>query len=177
MAKSKQPRKKKSAEPTPSVEERLAQALSQRPHSASSREDKLPQVSVGDKVTFPQSDTVYTVSRVSPSGTQVDLHLEGTNIERFRVPIADLNFLNRPAPRPAAKPAKPAIDVEAVRERLTTAQHSSMDQLSGDIAVLKKYLRSKGVPAVAINPLDDLCEETEKRWAEVVEEIIDSLPD
>ncbi|WP_035348210.1 hypothetical protein [Edaphobacter aggregans] len=175
MAKSRQPRKKKPVEPTRSVEERLAQALSQRPQSGSSREDKPPPPSVGDKVTFPQSDTVYTVSRVSLSGTQVDLHLEGTNIERFRVSIADLDFLNRPTPRPPAKPAKPAIDVEAIRERLTTAQHSSMDQISGDIAVLKKYLRSKGVSASAINALDDLCEETEKRWADVVEQIIDSL--
>ena len=176
MAKSKRP-SKKPAESTPSVEQRLAQALSQKPPRPSAHEDNQPAANVGDKVTFSQSDTVYTISRVSPSGTQVDLRLEGTNIERFRVPVADLNFVDRPTPRQPPKPAKPAIDIEAVRERLTTAQQSSMDQLSGDIAVLKKYLRSKGVSASAIDTLDDLCEETEKRWAEVVAEIMGSLPD
>ena len=76
-----------------------------------------------------------------------------------------------------SKPAKPTIDVKAVREHLITAQHSSMDQLSGDIAILKKYLRSKGIRSSAIDELDDLCEATEKRWAAVVEEILSSLPD
>ena len=73
------------------------------------------------------------------------------------------------------KPAKPAIDVDEVHERLVSAQHSSMDQLSGDIAILKKYLKSKGIRASSIDALDDLCEATEKRWAEVVETILDSI--
>src|SRR5215471_1196531 len=147
MAKSAQPAKKKSAKPpsspTASIEERLARSLSQKPQKTAAEEEQ-PQVNVGDKVTFPQSDTVYTVTRVSPSGKQVDLVLGGTNIERFRVNVDDLDFLTRSTPRRPPKPAKPAIDIEAVREHLETAQHTSIDQLSGEIAVLKKYLKSKG---------------------------------
>ncbi len=176
MAKSKQSRRKTSGSAA-DIAGSLQESLFQSKSSRTSQPDEPAPPSVGDRVTFYQSDTVYTVSRVSPSGTQVDLRLEGTNIERFRVPIADLDFLDRRTPRQPPKPAKPAIDIEAVRERLTTAQHSNMDQLSGDIAILKKYLRSKGIPTVAILKLDDLCEETERRWAEVVAEIMDSLPD
>lgn len=174
MAKSKRPPAKSSAS-TADIEARLQESLFDRkPAQAAPREEPPP--SVGDRVTYSQSDTVYTISRVSPSGTQVDLRLEGTNIERFRVPVADLDFVDRRTPRQSPpKPAKPAIDIEAIRERLTTAHHSSMEQLSGDVAVLKKYLRSQGVSASAIEDLDELCEATEKRWAEVVEEMIDSL--
>jgi len=179
MAKSAQPAKKKSAKPTtsptPSIEERLARSLAQKPQKHA--EEEQPEVNVGDKVTFPQSDTVYTVTRVSPSGKQVDLVLGGTNIERFRVNVDDLDLLTRPAPRHPPKPAKPAIDIEAVREHLETAQHASIDQLSGEIAVLKKYLRSKGLRASAIDELDSLCEATEKRWAAAIEEILSSLSD
>lgn len=180
MAKSTQSAKKKHAQPTPSptasIEERLARSLAKKSEPPEPEPDQ-PQVSVGDKVTFPQSDTVYTVTRVSPSGKQVDLNLPGTNIERFRVNVDDLDFLERSTPRRPPKPAKPAIDIEAIREHLDTAQHSSMDHLSGEIAVLKKYLRSKGVRASAIEELDSLCEATEKRWAAVVEEILGSLSD
>jgi hypothetical protein len=175
MAKSKQPRRK-----SPGSESDIAGSLQESLFQAKSRAaqpETPPPPTVGDKVTFSQSDTVYTVSRVSPSGTQVDLRLEGTNIERFRVPVADLDFLDRPMRRQPPKPTKPVIDVEAVREQLTTVQHSSMDQLSGDIAVLKKHLRSEGVSVRAVEELDDLCEATEKRWAAAVEEILDSLND
>jgi hypothetical protein len=176
MAKSPQPRKKASGS-TASIGDSLQESLFQQKPSKAAQHEEPPPPSVGDKVTFPHSDTVYTISRVNPSGTQVDLRLEGTNIERFRVAVSDLNFAERPTPRQPPKPAKPTIDVEAVREHLTAAQHSSMDQLSGDIAILKKYLKSQGVRASAIEELDDLREATEKRWAAVVEDILSSLAD
>jgi len=176
MAKSRQPRKKASGSDA-DIAGSLQESLFQQKTSKAAPQDEPPPPLVGDKVTFPQSDTIYTISRVSPNGRQVDLRLEGTNIERFRVSISDLDFVERRAPRQPPKPAKPTIDVKAVREHLTTAQHSSMDQLSGDIAILKKYLRSKGIRSSAIDELDDLCEATEKRWAAVVEEILGSLPD
>jgi hypothetical protein len=176
MAKSKPPRTKSSAA-TSDIEARLQESLFDRKPAKPAPQEEQPPL-VGDKVTFSQSDTVYTISRVSPSGTQVDLRLEGTNIERFRVSVKDLDFVDRRTPRqPPPKPAKPAIDVEAVSERLTAAHHGSMEQLSGDIAILKKYLRSQGVRASVIDELDDLCETTEKRWAAAVEEILDSLRD
>lgn len=44
-----------------------------------------------------------------------------------------------------------------------------MDQLSGDIAVLKKYLKSKGVRAA--EDLDQLCKDNEKSWQTAVAKI------
>lgn len=176
MAKSGSSSKKTPSRSTEDVEQRLAKALSKKSADETGNLfDQPPQASVGDRVTIGKSDTVYTISRVSHSGTQVDVHLAGTNIERFRVPVSDLNFVERPTPRQPPKPAKPAIDVDEVHERLVSAQHSSMDQLSGDIAILKKYLRSKGIRSSLIDELDDLCEATEKRWANLIEEILDSI--
>jgi hypothetical protein len=127
-----------------------------------------PTPQVGDRVTIGNSDTVFTVTRASPNGKDVDLNLPGTNIERFRVPTEDLKFVDLAARAPA-KPAKLTINVEEVRERLAIAQHASMDQLSGDITVLKKYLKSKGVDAA--DELDRLCKATEQRWSDAVEAI------
>jgi hypothetical protein len=170
------PSKKKPSRSTASVEQRLAKALSHKPAAETgSLFDQQPQASVGDRVTIGTSDTVYTISRVNHTGTQVDLYLAGTNIERFRVPVSDLNFVERPTPRQPPKPAKPAIDVDEVHEHLLAAQHRSMDQFSGDIAILKKYLKSKGIRSTAIDELDSLCEATEKRWAEAVEAVLDSI--
>ena len=127
-----------------------------------------PAPQVGDRVSLGASDTVYIITRASTNGKDVDLNLPGTNIERFRIPTEDLKFVDL-APRPPAKPAKLSINVDEVRERLATAQHASMDQLSGDIAILKKYLKSKGIDAA--DELDLLCETTDKRWADTVEAI------
>lgn len=51
-----------------------------------------------------------------------------------------------------------------------------MDQLSGEIDVLKKYLKSKRVPEEAISELDSLWRDVEKRWketAQAIEEIFE----
>jgi hypothetical protein len=90
---------------------------------------------------------------------------------RFRVPVTDLNFVEKEQPREASKPTKPVINIEEIRERITTAQHSSVDQFSGDIAVLKKYLRSKGIEAAIIQELDGLCEDMEERWKTAIKTI------
>lgn len=131
-----------------------------------------PAPQVGDRVMLGTSDTVYIVTRASADGRDVDLNLPGTNIERFRVRTEDLKFVEL-APRPPAKPAKPSINVEEVRERLVAVQHSSMDQLSGDIAALKKYLKSEGVDAA--DELDRLCKATEERWQAVTDRILEML--
>ena len=114
------------------------------------------------------SDTVYIVTRASSDGKDVDQNLPGTNVERFRVPTGDLKFVELSARAPS-KPAKPSLNVEELREHRVAAQHSSMDQLSSDIAILKKYLKSKGVDSDA--ELDDLYETTKNRWAAAVKAI------
>ena len=127
---------------------------------------------IGDRVSISSFDTVYIITRASIDN--VDLNLPGANIERFRVPTQDLRFVDL-APRPPAKPAKPTINLEEVRERLATAQHASMDQLSGDIAILKKYLKSKGIDSGVLEDLDRLCKDTEESWRTAVAKITEML--
>jgi hypothetical protein len=143
--------------------------------------DQLPltwQPQVGDRVTL-GTETIYTVTRASQNGSDVDLQTPGTNLYRYRVPIGDLKPVDtvREPSRPTSKPAQKSVDVEAVREHLANAQHSSVDQFSGDIAILKKYLKSKGIDAVALEELDNLCEDMEKRWNAAVETISGLLED
>ena len=141
--------------------------------------DQLPltwQPQVGDRVTL-GTETIYTVTRASQNGSDVDLQTPGTNLYRYRVPIGDLKPVDpvREPSRQTNKPAQKSFDVEAVHEHLANAQHSSVDQFSGDIAILKKYLKSKGIDAVALEELDNLCEDMEKRWNAAVNTISDLL--
>ena len=133
-----------------------------------------PAPQVGDRVSLGASDTVYIITRASANGKDVDLNLPGTNIERFRIPTEDLKFVDL-APRPPAKPAKLSINIDEVRERLATVQHNSIDQLSGDIAILKRYLKSKGIDSGALEELDCLCKGTEESWRVAVAKIEELL--
>ena len=147
-----------------------------KPHT-----DQLPltwQPQVGDRVTL-GTETIYTVTRASQNGSDVDLQTPGTNLYRYRVPIGDLKPVDpvRERSRQASRPTRKPVDVEAVREHLANAQHSSIDQFSGDIAILKKYLTSKGVDRDALKELESLCEDVEKRWNTAVETISGLLED
>jgi hypothetical protein len=48
---------------------------------------------VGDHVIPEGSTSVYEVTRVSHDGRSADLCLRGTNLERFRVPVATLKVV------------------------------------------------------------------------------------
>jgi hypothetical protein len=145
-----------------------------KPHT-----DQLPlawQPQVGDRVTL-GTEIIYTVTRASQNGSDVDLQTPGTNLYRYRVPIGDLkpvDAVRQPSSAPSER-AKPSINMEEVRERIANAQQSSVDQFSGDIAILKKYLKSKGIEAAALEELDSLCEDMEKRWSAAVEVIKEML--
>jgi len=174
--KTKQPRKKTPAQSTVSVEEQLAQALTEKPNKTTAEHANARVPSLGERVSIGSSGTVFSITRVSDK--DVDLQFHGTNIERFRVPVDDLRYLDAPKePSRSSKPAKPAINLEEVQERITTAQQSSIDQFSGDIAILKKYLKSKGIDQDALDELDDLCNDTERRWHAAVETIEGLLKD
>ena len=174
--KTKPPRKKAPALPTVSVEEQLAEALAEKLNKATAEHANARVPSLGERVSIGSSGTVFTITRVSEK--DVDLQLPGTNIERFRVPVDDLRYVDAPKePSRSSKPAKPAINLEEVRERIATAQQSSIDQFSGDIAILKKYLKSKGIEQDALDELDQLCNDTEKRWRAAVETIEGLLED
>lgn len=160
----------KPSKPTISVEEQLSQALAENPTPKSNKPSEVRTPTVGERITIGNSPTVFTITRATPTGRDVDLQLPGTNIERFRVSVDDLKFVDAPQST-SSKHAKPAINVEEVREHIATAQQSSAEQFSGDIAILKKYLKSKGADSDAAEELDSLCEDMEKRWAKAVEAI------
>jgi len=168
--KTKQRRKQAPALPTVSVEEQFAEALTEKPNRTTVEHANARLPTLGERVSIGSSGTVFSITRVSEK--DVDLQLPGTNIERFRVPVDDLRYLDAPKePSRSSKPAKPSINLEEVRERIATAQQSSIDQFSGDIAILKKYLKSKGIEQDALDELDQLCNDTEKRWRAAVETI------
>jgi hypothetical protein len=131
--------------------------------------------SIGDKVTIGNSESVYTIITISPNGITVGLQLEGTNLERFRVPVDELKFVERRAQpsRPPA-PVKPRMPVEEILERVAAVRASAVDHLTGEISILRKYLKSKGVSEQAMGQLDDLVESEEKRW-EITTRAIESL--
>ena len=52
-----------------------------------------PVLYVGARVIPAGSTLTYEITRVSSDGTQVDLCLRGTLLERFRVPVSSLKFV------------------------------------------------------------------------------------
>lgn len=159
----------KKAEPI-DISAKLAESLSERSKSEKHSAPEIPQV--GDRVIVDGSATVWTVTSVSYSGREVNLGIPGTNLERFRVPIDDLTFEGR-VPRKPKQPPKPKMDVEAIRDRIEETGHSIVEHLHGELAALKKFIRSKGLSDVEV--LDEFAERTEAGWREAVEAIEDKL--
>jgi hypothetical protein len=160
---------KKKAEPI-DISAKLAESLSERSKPEEHSIPDAPQV--GDRVTVGSSDTVWTVSSVSYNGREVNLGIPGTNLERFRVPVDDLNFSDRPVRKPK-EPPKPKMDVEAIRERMEETGHSILDHLQGELAALKKFIRSKGLSVTEI--LDGFGESVETGWKEAVDAVENQL--
>jgi hypothetical protein len=50
-----------------------------------------------------------------------------------------------------------------------------MHHFEGDIATLKRYFKSKGLPASTANELDELRMDIEDRWSGAIESIMDKL--
>jgi hypothetical protein len=49
---------------------------------------------VGDKVIPRNSQAVYTVWQVSTDGTEVNIEIKGTLVDRYRVPVRDLTWVD-----------------------------------------------------------------------------------
>jgi hypothetical protein len=150
----------------------ISARLAAKPKLEKHHSHEAPQV--GDTVCIGSGEAEYRVSYVSPAGRDVNLDIPGTNLERFRVPIEDLTVTDQVPLKPKV-PAKPEIDKEDVHEHLVSAQHRSMHHFEGDIAVLKRYFKSKGVPSDSVNELDDLRMDIEDRWSGAIESIMDRL--
>jgi hypothetical protein len=72
---------------------------------------------LGERVSIDSHGTIFSITRVSENN--VDLQLPGTNIERFRVPVDDLRYVDVPREAsPLSTPAKPAINLEEVESAL-----------------------------------------------------------
>jgi hypothetical protein len=55
------------------------------------KKQRIPKV--GDKVIPGTSKAVYTVWQVSEDGSEVNLELKGTLLNRYRVPVRDLTWV------------------------------------------------------------------------------------
>jgi hypothetical protein len=133
---------------------------------------------VGDKVKPGASEMVYEVSRVSPDGVEVDLHVPGMNLQRFRVRTDTLSFVERKPPARTSNPftnPEPAIDVGEVLERVRTAERENLQRLKDDIAILKAYLKTQGAPKATISALEGLTIDQHKSWKTAVERIEELL--
>jgi len=88
-----------------------------------------PPPQVGDKVYPPRSEMVYEISKVHYGGEEVDLHVPGTNLERFRVRTDSVTFVERKPPARTSNPfthPEPVFDVEEILERIAAVQEENL---------------------------------------------------
>jgi hypothetical protein len=133
---------------------------------------------VGDKVKPGRSEMVYEILHVYEGGDEVDLHVPGINLQRFRVRTDSLTFVERkPQPKtsnPFTTP-EPEIDTAEVMERIATVQQESLKQLDDNIDILKAYLKTQGAPKAAISTLEGLTVEQHVIWKKAIKKIEELL--
>jgi hypothetical protein len=132
----------------------------------------MPQI--GDKVKPPRSEMVYEISHVSKDGDEVNLHVPGTYLERFRVRVSDLTFVERKAPAKTSNPftnPEPTLNTAVVLEKIATVQRENLQRLEDDISILTKYLKNEGAPKTAESILEALSHKQQESWRDAVERI------
>jgi hypothetical protein len=72
--------------------------------------------------------------------------------------------------RPAAE-SQPKLNAGEVLERIGTVQRENLQRLDNDIAILTKYLQTRGAPKATIDDLDILSIEANGEWQAAVERI------
>ena len=133
---------------------------------------------VGDRVYPPHSQMVYEISHVHVGGDEVDLHVPGTNLERFRVRTDALTFVER---KPRTKTSNPFTTPETVfdggelLEKIETVQRDSLKQSGDDIDILKAYLKTQRAPKAAIEALEGVIIDQHKAWKLAVGKIKKAL--
>jgi hypothetical protein len=111
---------------------------------------------VGDKVKPYSSEMVYEISKVHYEGNEVDLHVPGTNLQRFRVPFENITFVERKPPARTSNPfttPEPTFNAAEVLERIRTVERENLQRLEDNIAILTKYLKTQDVPKAVIDAL------------------------
>ena len=149
-----------------------------KPRKQSAAPDPPPVPQVGDKVRPGRSEMVYEISHVSKEGDEVNLHVPGTNLQRFRVPVSDLTFVERKAPARTSNPftnPEPTLDIAEVLEKIATVQRESLQRLDDDIEILTKYLKAEGAPKAAISILEGMSAKQHDSWKTAVERIEELL--
>jgi hypothetical protein len=149
-----------------------------KPRKPAAAPDKPAIPQVGDKVKPGHSEMVYEISRVSQDGDEVDLHVPGINLERFRVRADNLTFVERKPPARTSNPftnPEPTLDAAEVLERIAIIQQENLQRLDDDIDILKAYLKTQGAPKAAISALEALTIKQHDSWKTAVERIEELL--
>jgi hypothetical protein len=84
---------------------------------------------------------VYEVSKVHYGGNEVDLHVPGTNLQRFRVPVENITFVERKPPARTSNPftsPEPTFDAGEVLERIRAVERENVKRLEDEIAILTR---------------------------------------
>jgi hypothetical protein len=150
---------------------KLADALGQETEPEPSEEIRRP--INGEQVRVGTSETVWTILSISHSGKEVNLHIPGTALQRFRVMVTDLVYIENPLPPKPKEQENPTIDVKAIRAGIEEFQHSILDYLQVEAAALNKFIRSKGISIEG--ELGRFNEATLAAWRKVVERIEEKL--
>ena len=122
---------------------------------------------IGDKVTMPRSKSVLEVNHVSRNGDEVDLQLQGTNLQWFRVRTDTLTFVDRKPHARTSNPftiPEPVFDAGEILERIATVQEENLKRLDDDIDILKANLKTQGAPKAAIEAIEARTVEQHVSW-------------
>jgi hypothetical protein len=82
---------------------------------------------------------VYEISKVH-CGDEIDLHLPGNNLERFRARADSVKFIERKPPARTSNPfttPEPVLDACEVLEHIATVKEENLKRLNDDIDILK----------------------------------------
>jgi hypothetical protein len=145
-----------------------------KPRKKTAAPEPPPMPQVGDKVYPPRSEMVYEISKVHYGGEEVDLHVTGTNLERFRVRTDTITYVERKPPGRTSNPftnPEPVLDAAEVLERIATVKEENLKRSDDDIDILKSYLKTEHAPKAAIEALEGLTVEQHVSWKKAVERI------
>jgi hypothetical protein len=70
---------------------------------------------------------VYEICKVHCGGDEIDLHVPGTNLERFRERTDSVKFVERKPPARTSNPfTTPVLDAGEVLERIATVKEENL---------------------------------------------------
>jgi hypothetical protein len=133
---------------------------------------------VGDKVKPGNSEMVYEIYHVSLDGQEVNLHVPGTNLQRFRVRTDTLTYVDRKTPAKTSNPftqPESTFDASKIIERISAVQRENLHRLDDDIEILTKYFKTEGIPKAAISALEGMSHEQQESWKKAIEHVEELL--